>query len=279
MQHVDQSPAAVTHRADANVRVDPPAPPRRRKRAPGIALLALAVVALLALLPVWIHFATFNPAEGRLSPTQHPWYFPVLMFHIATSTVALVACLFQVWPWLRQRHPRAHRAIGRTYVFIGVWPAGVSALVLTLIWPFSAMTSFGMILLSVLWLSITTYGYVLRRQGRIADHRRWMLRSFALTTSTLLNEAIRPFIEMRLHGQLETRLAGSQDVLTQASNALGDLLSIMIALILIEWWLERDVLRRSRRRPPADAPSVPATTAVSGRQSDVDHVPHVPLHS
>jgi uncharacterized membrane protein len=249
MQHVEPSPVAVAQqpRADSDTDANPPAPPRRRKRAPGIALTALALAALASLIPVWIRFATFNPAEGRLSPAQHPWYFPVLMVHLTSATVALVTCLFQVWPWLRQRHPRVHRTIGRVYVFAGVYPAAVSALVLTLVWPFSAVTSFGMLLLSVLWFSITTYGFVLRRQGRIVDHRRWMLRSFALTVSPLLNEAIRPFIVLRLQEQLDTRLAGSQDVLVQVSNALGDLLSITIALVLVEWWLERDLLRRSAR--------------------------------
>jgi uncharacterized membrane protein len=251
MQHVEQSLAAVAQPpdADGDTGADAPAAPRRRKRAPGIALTALATAALLSLIPVWVRFATFNPAEGRLSPAQHPWYFPVLMVHLSSATVALVTCLFQVWPSLRQRHPQVHRSIGRVYVFVGVCPAAVSALVLTLVWPFSAITSFGMILLSVLWLSITMYGFILRRQGRIADHRRWMLRSFALTVSPLLNEAIRPLIVQRLQEQLDTRLAGSQDVLVQVSNALGDLLSVMIALVLVEWWLERDLLRRSRRRP------------------------------
>jgi uncharacterized membrane protein len=251
MQHVDQSPAAVTQlpRADAEVRAIPHAPPRRRKRAPSIALIALAVVVMSSLLPVWVRFATFNPAVGRLSPAEHPWYFPVFMLHLASSTVALLTCLFQVWPWLRQRHPRVHGSIGRVYVFAGVVPSAISALVLTFVWPVSAATSFGMVLLSVLWLSVTMYGFILRRQGRIADHRRWMLRSFALTVSTLLNQAIRPLIVLPLQAQLDTRLAGSQDVLDQMANSLGDLISVLLVLILVEWWLERDLLRRSRRRP------------------------------
>lgn len=251
MRHVEQSSVTVAQPSgvDGDTGMNPLTLPRRRKRAPGIALTALAIAALVSLIPVWMRFATFNPAEGRLSPAQHPWYFPVFMVHLASATVALVTCLGQVWPWLRQRHPRVHRSIGRVYVFVGVYPAAISALVLTLVWPFSAVTSFGMLLLSVLWLSITTFGFILRRQGRVADHRRWMLRSFALTVSPLLNEAIRPFIVLRLQGQLDTRLAGSQDVLAQVSNALGDLLSVTIAIVLVEWWLERDLLRRSRRRP------------------------------
>jgi uncharacterized membrane protein len=248
MQQYDQLPATVPRstQAEQGARGEPSARPGRRWPH-SVALTVLATAALLSLIPVWIRFATFNPAVGRLSPAQHPWYFPVFMAHLTTATIALVTCMFQVWPWLRRSHPRVHRRIGRTYVFAGVLPGGFTALVLTLVWPFSAVTSFGMIVLSILWISTTLYGFVLRRQGRIADHRRWMLRSFALTVSPLLNEAIRPLIMMRLDGQLYTRLAGSQDVLLQVGNALGDLLSMLLALVLVEWWLERDLLRRSKR--------------------------------
>jgi uncharacterized membrane protein len=236
-------------------RVSPVAPPRRRGRTHAILLAGLAVVAVAALVPVWTRFITFNPAEGRLSPDDHPAYFPVLMVHLVSATTALLTCLLQVWPGLRRRHPRVHRTTGRIYVFAGVLPAGLSGFAMTVIWPFSAVTSFGMILLSVLWVSVTAYGFALRRQGRTADHRRWMLRSFALTVSPLLNEAIRPFIELRLRAQLDTRLAGSEDVLGQVASALADWMSIVLVLVAVEWWLEREWLRRSaRRRPvPADA--------------------------
>lgn len=233
-----------------------PGRPRRRGRAFGIVLAMLAVVIVAVLVPVWVKYGTLNPSTGRLSPIAHPWYFPVLMVHIASATLALTTCVLQVWPWLRRRHPRVHRYVGRVYVFAGVYPAGFTVLVLVAFWPTSTLTSFNQVLVGLLWLCVTTYGLVLARQGRTADHRRMMLRSFAVTTSVLVNEVVFPPIYVLFKAQLHTQLAGSQFVLLQMSNATDNWLGFTLAFIAVEWWLEREQLRRSVRRQPGLSPNL-----------------------
>jgi uncharacterized membrane protein YozB (DUF420 family) len=201
-------------------------------------------VILALMIPVWARYGRLNPSAGRVSPKQHPLYFPVLALHILGASMAIVTCVIQVWPGLRRKHARVHRYSGRVYV-CGVMLAGVTMLVLVTAWPYSAVTTFGQVMVDLLWVGVTGYGWVLIRRRRIADHRRWMLRSFAVTTSVLLNELLQPPIQMLLQTQLHTRMLGSQDVLSQMSNAIDNWVGFTIAFVAVEWYLERELLRRS----------------------------------
>lgn len=265
LSSIDSAPSGGEDRADPTV---PAARPRRRGRAVGIALVLLAVAVAATVLPVWARYLAFGPALSRLSPAEHPWYFPVLMLHVISASVAYTTCVLQVWPWLRRRHPRVHRSVGRVYIFAGVYPAGCTVLLMTVVWPFSAVTSFGHILVSLLWLSVTTYGFVLARRRWSADHRRWMLRSFALTASVLANQLVSIPVEMLLRTQLHTRLAGSEDVLTQVSRATENWLGFVLAFIAVEWWLEREQLRRSARRRQLRQPAEPRGSSMVDAQQD-----------
>lgn len=229
-----------------------------------IAVAAFAVAVAVLLVVIWPKFITFNPSSGRLSPTRHPFFFPVLMIHIVGSTIAIVACIFQVWPWMRNHHPRVHRTVGRVYVFAGIYPAAVASLLLATVWLYSPLTSFSDTLTSLLWLGITTYGFVLARRHRYADHRRWMLRSFALTASTMINQIIGPFIGLILRPMLASKFAGSEFVLQQVWSGLDVWLGWTLAFIAVEWWLERDQLRRSARRVSSARPEMPAQPSPAG---------------
>jgi uncharacterized membrane protein len=243
MRYVEDSSVTSAQTGDESRdgRVDRAAvrPARRRGRPRDIALGVLAFVVVAIVVSMWAQFTT------RVSD---PVFALVLVVHVVGSTVAILACVLQVWPWLRRTHPRVHRISGRTYVIAGVYPAGITALVLTAFWPFSPLTSSRDILASVLWLAITTYGFVLARQGRTADHRRWMLRSFALTLSVLVSSVIRTPIGMLLQSHLHTDFHGSDDVLHQMWSGIDLWLSMTLSLIAVEWWIERDLLRRSARR-------------------------------
>jgi uncharacterized membrane protein len=237
-----------------------PARRRRRPRAINIAIAALAVIVLILLLVALPRFLTFNAETacrnncGVQDFAKHPLFFPILMVHILSSTVALIACVFQVWPWLRSRRPRLHRYLGRAYVWAGVFPAAPTALVLAVVWGDGgpiALCSDG--ISAVLWLAITAYGYVLARRGWYADHRRWMLRSFALTSSTIVGGIVVAPIGLWLKPMLATTFAGNQAFLTQAWSGLNVWVAWVLPLLAVEWWLERDQLRSSARRRRREA--------------------------
>ncbi len=89
----------------------PDSRPRRRGRRLWVALLgAVAVGFVVYALPPYL---TLDPAQARLQPhSPQAVYYPLLVTHIFLGSVALLAASLQVWPWLRQTHPRVHRTSG-----------------------------------------------------------------------------------------------------------------------------------------------------------------------
>lgn len=201
-----------------------------------IVLVAFAAAVAASLAYVWKRYGSFDPATGRFPSDLR--YFTVLMVHIVSSSVALATCALQIWPWLRRRHPRIHRISGRVYIFAGVYPAAITVLVLETAWP--SINVFSDYITSSLWLGTTTYGLVLARKRRIADHRRWMLRSFALTISVLFSQVLQPTIRSLLSVYIDNEYA-----MMLTSSAITVWMSWILPFLAVEWLLEREQLRRS----------------------------------
>jgi uncharacterized membrane protein YozB (DUF420 family) len=219
----------------------------RRRRWVNFALGFVAFAAAVSLILVWWIFRSYSPAQARLSPVTHPWFFPVLMIHIVGASVALATVPLQLWPWLRRRHPRIHRYSGRAYVFAGVYPAGIGALLLLAIWPEYPLNEFSDFVTTLLWLAATTVGLKLARERRYADHRRWMLRSFALTASFTVTLILVFPILFILDGELHSQFGGSTTAMDQVASGLDIWLSWVLPLLAVEWWLDRERLRRGPR--------------------------------
>lgn len=102
------------------------------------------------------------------------------LLHVSAAPVALVLGSIQLFARMRARNPVLHRWIGRVYA-VSILIAGVAGLVVALGAEGGIVASLGFGLLAVLWLGITANAVRLAVVGRIAGHRRWMYRSFALT--------------------------------------------------------------------------------------------------
>ena len=212
-----------------------PARPRRRLLVPTLGVLAVAFLAF-ALPP----YLMLDPADARLPvPTDLPHYYPMLVVHIGFGSVALLTSVLQVWPWLRRHHPRVHRWSGRAYLFAGVLPGAVAVLTVA---PFGSMglgQQTGKTVLGVLWLVTGVAGFRAARQRRFADHRRWMLRSVALTWSIVAN---RGWLVLCLGVFAPGALGVGSDVdpaaLTVAVGA-ATWASWVVNLAAVEWWLRR----------------------------------------
>lgn len=216
-------------------------------RRPWVAPFAFVVVAFLAFsLPPYL---TLDPALSRVPrPADHAWHFPVLVAHVVFGSVAILTCVLQVWPWFRQRYPVAHRRVGRVYVFGGVLPAGVSALAIGAVSPFGPLNQAGNLLMGSLWLAFTVAGFRMARQRRYVDHRRWMIRSFALTASIISNRIWAVVAVVVLSPQLDSTFGGSEVALGQAISGLAAWFGWVVPLLVAEWWLERGDARRRRTR-------------------------------
>jgi uncharacterized membrane protein len=211
-----------------------------------------------------------DPALSRVPPAGFAAHFPLLVAHVLFASIAMVTCFMQVWPWLRQRHRTLHRYSGRVYVFAGVLPAGLTGLVIGVLTPFGPVLAVSNMILAVLWLACTAAGYRMARQRRYVEHRRWMLRSFALTFSIITNRIWGVILFITLGPMLDTTFRGDETLLGWTVAGLAGWLGWTVSLLAAEWWLERSAPRRSsggaaRAVEPGPAPdSVAAVGMGSG---------------
>ncbi len=226
---------------------------KRWWRRPWVApLIVVAVIFVAFSVPPYL---TGDPGRSRV-PTYPDlaWYYPLLVAHIVFGSIALLTGCFQLWPWFRQRYPVAHRWMGRAYFFAGVFPAGVAVLAIAPLSSTGLVSQFGNTMLALLWLPISIAGYRMARQRRFTEHRRWMIRSFALTSSIVANRIwgavmLIVFSPASLQSSAPGGMLAADDFRGMAAVGLSTWLSWIVNLLIAEWWLERtDFTQRNRAR-------------------------------
>jgi uncharacterized membrane protein len=111
---------------------------------------------------------------------KNPW----LALHAGFAALALLLGPFQFLPRLRAQRPQLHRWLGRSYVVACV-AGGMAGGVLALGASTGPVSVAGFGLLALAWVGSTLMAWRRAVQGRIAAHRAWMVRSFALTLSAV----------------------------------------------------------------------------------------------
>lgn len=153
-----------------------PMPPALRQ--PAFLLLALGALLVggFSLRYAW----PGRPLAADLaSLAAHPAWF---VTHAVSASVALMLAPLQFAARLRARWPALHRWSGRVAV-AAIVLAWLSSLPLALPAETGAVASVGFLLLGLCWIVATLAGLRHALQRRWADHRRWMVRSFALTAA------------------------------------------------------------------------------------------------
>ncbi|MFG2915881.1 DUF2306 domain-containing protein [Kitasatospora sp. NPDC048298] len=142
-----------------------------------------AVMTVLSLFIVAISAKYFSFDPSTFFRHQRATYLShqlPLYLHIFGAITALAVGPWQFSRRLRERHPRLHRRTGATYL-IACLVGAIGALLLAPVAYGGAVTSAGFACLAVAWLVTGGAGLRAVLDGRVADHRRWMIRSFALT--------------------------------------------------------------------------------------------------
>ena len=120
-----------------------------------------------------------------------PWIF----VHAGAASTALLLGPFQFVARLRAARPKVHRWMGRTYV-VACLAGGVSGLFLAAGCTAGPIAQAGFGLLAVCWLSANLQAWRLALAGRYAEHRRWMVRSFAMTFGAVTLRIYLPIASM-----------------------------------------------------------------------------------
>ncbi|WP_370204713.1 DUF2306 domain-containing protein [Pararhodobacter marinus] len=183
-------------------------------------IIALASLRILALpmaeaMPHMLHYLDSAPVGT--------WV------HMIAGPLALGLAPFQLWQGLRRRRPALHRWTGRVYA-LAILAGGVASLAMLPGFQGSTFAQAGFGVLAVLWIGTTFLGVARARAGDMAAHRRWMLRSVALTFAAVtLRLIMGPLVA------LGWTVTETFDV-----TAWG---SWLINLAVLEYWQRRRVLK------------------------------------
>lgn len=167
----------------------PEQPTRRRAverirwyRSPWV--IGTAVLVVFNLLYALPRYLSFDPALSRIAIDQNfALHYPVVVLHVVTGNIAMITVFLQILPWLRQRSVRFHKWSGLVYMYGGVLPSALLALILL---PYSLAPTgkVGLFAMAVAWIATTVAGYRAQSGRRYRDHRKWMAYSFAISLGT-----------------------------------------------------------------------------------------------
>jgi uncharacterized membrane protein len=141
-------------------------------------------------------------------------YPTVVALHVVLGGIYLALAPFQFVRRIRSRHFGYHRRVGRLLVAIGV-VVGVTALFMGLVIPFSGWPERVVVgLFGSLFLVAIVKGFAHVRVGRVALHREWMIRAFAIglaiaTQRVILFPALMITMTDPTDGRFETLLVAT----------------------------------------------------------------------
>jgi len=158
---------------------------RRLQTLPRAILWLILLVPALAIGGFALRLVTANPAlvpyELRVNLLHAPVPF---VLHTSFGGLAMLLGPWQFVAEIRQLWPALHRWAGRLYVGcclisgLAAYPVAFG----TIAGPVAAA---GFAAMATAWLGATLLAWQAIRARRIAAHRRWMIRSFALTLSAV----------------------------------------------------------------------------------------------
>lgn len=149
----------------------------------------------------------------------------VLMAHISSAPIALILGILQLSAKRRAKNPTLHRWFGRIYG-VSILVGGISGLMLAVNALGGPVAGWGFGLLAVIWMGVTANAIRLAIAGNYAEHRKWMIRSFALTFAA---------VTLRLY-LVGFMIAGFEYA---AASVFIAWMCWVPNLVFAEWWIGR----------------------------------------
>lgn len=129
------------------------------------------------------------PLGSLVHPDMEPNFVahPLAVYvHVFAAAVALLFGPLQFSTRLRSARPQLHRWMGRAYLGLGVLVEGLSGLYLS-VYAFGGIAArTGFATLAVCWLYTGLRAFLAVRRRAIAEHRKWLVRNFALTFGAVM---------------------------------------------------------------------------------------------
>jgi hypothetical protein len=138
---------------------------------------------------ITINYIPYNTDVGFLRIKQQyidiDFWRNAFFVHVYASIWVLLAGFTQFSKRLLRNRPRLHRTMGYIYVTNVLLITGPASLVMGFYANGGWLSRAAFISLALLWIYFTAMALIRARQKDFASHRRFMIRSYALTLSAL----------------------------------------------------------------------------------------------
>jgi uncharacterized membrane protein len=144
---------------------------------------------LVLMLRITIPYFAFEDQTGFLRIKQwiiHNEIWKTAFYvHVITSCVCLVAGFTQFSGGLLKSFPKVHRTMGWAYIVTVLLLSGPSGFIMSLYANGGLFSQLAFTTLSLLWMFFTLRAFLFAKAGNFAEHRKFMIRSYALTLSAI----------------------------------------------------------------------------------------------
>ncbi len=152
----------------------------------------LVAILMFFIYPMWQiteQYMPYHTDVGFLRIKQqyigiHHWRFAFFV-HIYSSMLVLLAGFTQFSAYFLKHYKPWHRKLGYVYVLNILLITGPASFVMSLYANGGWSSRIGFLLLAILWWWFTYKALLLAKQKNFVAHRKFMIRSFALTLSAI----------------------------------------------------------------------------------------------
>ena len=167
-------------------------------------LIVLSWSLLIVLMSVPYYLPGIVPAfiAERPEVTNDPVWRAALLTHIVGGVICLLSGPLLVWNLVLRKSKRLHRWLGWIYVVAVLGWGGPTGIYLSLSAKGGAWGVAGFLVTGIAWIGVTAAGLQTIRAGKLTEHIRWMIRSYALTVSAVFFRLF--YLAFYLSGASET---------------------------------------------------------------------------
>lgn len=153
-------------------------------------------VSVLILLNAGVYFQkgptpNFLLEKGELR--HHPLWATAFYFHVIGACVCLATGPFLMITKLI-RYRRLHAVLGYAYLNAVLWVAGPTGLIISPVSKAGFWAALGFFVTGIFWWLSTWLGYRAIRANKLAEHIRWMVRSYSVALSAVWFRLIHYFL-------------------------------------------------------------------------------------
>lgn len=153
-----------------------------------IIYIVFSVLFLIMLLTI-LEYASFEPDIAFLAFKQQyigNFYWKTAFYiHVFSAVFTLFAGFTQFSNFILTEQKYWHKLIGKIYVVLILFVNFPSGMVLAICANGLLPSKIAFVILDCLWFLFTLKAYLAIRKGKIESHKKYMMRSFALTFSAI----------------------------------------------------------------------------------------------